>query len=424
MNFRFFIIFFIFSLFISCTERDDLSEYKSSAKTEGAKSSTDSGFYISYLEPQTYPSYDASITFELHNYDWGNGAQLVFFEGEGCEYEFLRVPMPERTYGVLSLTMIHIGNFIVGSRSYNGLTKRYSECISLPFTILKPPAPVEISLVAPSSSPSFNMRPKFFVRDLQPDHSAKLFLDASCINEIGASKRSFTGGVEIETLVDLNPGIHKIYATAVNEGGYQSDCSSVFATYEVSAPSPPSSISLLSPVNSPFYDDTPTFQIGGVMAATTIKLYSDASCSTEVASKYSSSGGDIALTSKRILPGRIYEFHAKAFLGSGGSSCSTVKLTYNLAYLNNLISFSIIAPGTTSDIYNRPRVRANFSTMVRRYINVYKDATCSEYVSSSSEYNSSTIEFDLPYLAPGNHIFYIRGLEAGGSTPCSLTSIN
>jgi len=413
----------IFSSISGCKSDEGLSKFKSNKKSAGAKSSTDWGFNISYLRPKSYPSYDASITFELHNYITGNGSELIIYKDTGCKKEILRKEMPINTYATLYLTLKTIGDHVIGARSYDGYKKKYSDCISLPVTILRPLKPTMVTISDPEVLPTFDTTPTVNVSDLELDHYAMIFIDPVCKYPIGVSKASPSNSINVESLFHLNPGTHKIYATAINEGGVHSECSTTYATYQVKNPLTPTGVSLADNGTPPFYDNTPKIKVSGVVSGTMVKIYKDSSCNVEVGSGIAK-GTEVEIMSSSVEPGQTYQFHAKAFIGDVGSTCSTASLSYNLSYTNSLIGFSIIAPATTSEIYNRPRIKADFTMNKRRSISVYTDASCTQHFHDSYSYISNSIKFDLPRLAPGSYTFYIKSYEDGGITNCSTGNVN
>ncbi len=93
------------------------------------------------------------------------------------------------------------------------------------------------------------------------------------------------------------------------------------------APSPPSALSLVSPTGSPSDDTTPTIRVSGVNSAYLVKIFADASCTTEVGSA-TASGSTVDITTSALALGN-HTFYANSNNGST-SSCSTATLDYTL----------------------------------------------------------------------------------------------
>jgi len=94
-----------------------------------------------------------------------------------------------------------------------------------------------------------------------------------------------------------------------------------------SAPDVPSGLTLLSPATSPNSDDTPTITVNGVKSGDTIKLFTDASCTTQVGSTVST-GTTADITSSSLALG-AYTLYANA-TGTNASSCSTASVSYEV----------------------------------------------------------------------------------------------
>jgi hypothetical protein len=117
-----------------------------------------------------------------------------------------------------------------------------------------------------------------------------------------------------------------------------------------SAPNVPSAIALQSPSYSPALVGTPTIRVSGVKNGDTVKLFTDSSCSTEVASAVAT-GTTIDLTTSNLVAG-TYSFYARAIgIASNASTCSSA----TVAYIRNACPSNYISVphntilGTTAD---------------------------------------------------------------------------
>ncbi|MGE3758313.1 MAG: Calx-beta domain-containing protein, partial [Pseudobdellovibrionaceae bacterium] len=103
-------------------------------------------------------------------------------------------------------------------------------------------------------------------------------------------------------------------------------------------PPAPTGLSLSSPSTSPNTDSTPTVLISGLANGDTVKLFTDSSCTIEVASG-SASGTTHALTSSVIAEG-AHTFYANRTVGGVTSNCSSAFVAYNYLSLNVLALYS------------------------------------------------------------------------------------
>ncbi len=106
---------------------------------------------------------------------------------------------------------------------------------------------------------------------------------------------------------------------------------------DTTAPTVPTGLALSSPSSSPDRDNTPTIAVSGVVSGDTVKLYSDITCATEVASGIAS-GTSINLTAFTLFDG-TYNFYAKSIdAANNASSCSTDTFAYILERQFSFIS--------------------------------------------------------------------------------------
>jgi hypothetical protein len=117
-------------------------------------------------------------------------------------------------------------------------------------------------------------------------------------------------------------------------------------TYDDVPPTMPTAITLVDPVSSPSFDNTPTVRVDGVVFPDFIRLYSDSSCSTVVAQGFVNFADNfIELTAWPLSDGN-YTFYAKAYdAASNSSACSAVSLAYMLDQSG---------PTEPGDLANRP----------------------------------------------------------------------
>ena len=149
-------------------------------------------------------------------------------------------------------------------------------------------------------------------------------------------------GATSDATQDSGNGTYYIHVQALDSVGHESAVKSVSAVLDNIPPTPVASI-VVSPVSPNLLDDTPEMAItlsSDVSAETTVKVYKDGSCDSEIASGTLSSGKDLSLTSSSLANG-VYNFSAKSFDRAGnGSTCYHLASTYEI-----FISVSILAGG-------------------------------------------------------------------------------
>lgn len=120
----------------------------------------------------------------------------------------------------------------------------------------------------------------------------------------------------------------------------------------VTAPSAPSSLSLVTPGSSPGLDSTPTISVGGVVSGNTVKLFSDSACTTEIGSGVSS-GTSVNITVSSALSVSSHTIYANATNAIGTSPCSSLSVSYTLASCPANFNFIPVphnsSVGTTKD---------------------------------------------------------------------------
>jgi hypothetical protein len=143
---------------------------------------------------------------------------------------------------------------------------------------------------------------------------------------------SYLGSVSSPTntfrITGLSPGTNYRYLVRARDiqGNPEQNLNHVLATTNL-APDVPSGLSLIRPANSPGVAPTATVRVSGVKNGDTIKLFTDNTCTTEVASGVATAT-TIDLTTSALLPAS-YTFYANAInTVPNASACSVVSLPY------------------------------------------------------------------------------------------------
>ena len=97
------------------------------------------------------------------------------------------------------------------------------------------------------------------------------------------------------------------------------------------APSAPTSLSLVTPGSSPGLDSTPTISVGGVVSGNTVRLFSESACATPEIESAESSGPSVNITVSSPLSVSSHTIYANATNAIGTSPCSSLSVSYELA---------------------------------------------------------------------------------------------
>ncbi len=96
------------------------------------------------------------------------------------------------------------------------------------------------------------------------------------------------------------------------------------------APSAPSSLSLVTPGSSPGLDSTPTISVGGVVSGNTVRLFSDSACTTTEIGSAVSSDTSVNITVSSALSVSSHTIYANATNAIGTSPCSSSYVSYEI----------------------------------------------------------------------------------------------
>lgn len=292
-----------------------------------------------------------------------------------------------------------------------------------------PAKPSALALKTPVSSPSNNATPTITVSGVVVNDVVSLYSDATCSTQVTS------GTVTTGTALDLTSpaltvdGSYDFYAQSTDPVGNASGCSTVKVTYvyDATPPSRPTSLALAAPATSPNNNPSPSFTVGSsLIAGDTVKLYSDASCTTAVsaATTVPAGGGSVTVAiSSALTTAATYTYYAKAYDPAGNaSSCSTASVSYDFDNVAPATPTSIVlsspasSPGNTAN----PTLQVD-GTNAGDFVYVYSNAACTTLVATTSATATSTDVF-LSGLAEGTYNFYALVKDAvGNASGCTPT---
>ncbi|MCH2533731.1 MAG: Ig-like domain-containing protein [Bdellovibrionales bacterium] len=161
----------------------------------------------------------------------------------------------------------------------------------------------------------------------QAGFTIKLYNNAGCTgSDIGSGTSNGAGNFAVTATVPDN-AITQIYATATNSIGNESGCSNSSVTIvEDSAPPSPTLVTGSMPA-SPSTDLTPQI-VGTTESNATVKVFSDATCSTLVTTSSADNNGDFSIAvSVSAFSSTIFKVTATDASGNE-SNCSSTSVTY------------------------------------------------------------------------------------------------
>ncbi|MGE0550750.1 MAG: Ig-like domain-containing protein [Kofleriaceae bacterium] len=188
---------------------------------------------------------------------------------------------------------------------------------------IAPAAPTALG-VNPAS-PANNNNPSV-TGTAQAGSSIKLYTNSACSGGALTSGSSATSSFSVPVTV-ANDTTTTFWATATDAAGNASACSTSSVQYREDSTANPPVLSSTTPTSPSSTSTSPTIN-GTAEASTTIFLYSDASCSTQVASGSVTAGGSFAL-SVTVSPNTSTTFRGRIRDAANNlSSCSSTSVTY------------------------------------------------------------------------------------------------
>lgn len=280
-----------------------------------------------------------------------------------------------------------------------------------------PSTPTGLTLVSPVSSPSQDRTPELQITGVISGDIVKLFSDANCTTLVGeGTSTGNTINVASEELID---GDYNFHAKSYDLAGNASTCSVAGKSYTVDniADNPPNLITLFEPAISPSDDKTPTVTVHGVVNGSTVKVFSDSSCTSEVGTAASN---DISceITVSQLNDDTRYYFYAKSIDQAGNAtSCSTAKLAYSVVPTppNSII---IQDPSVNLSNDNTPEVLVG-GVSAGQIVKLFRDNACNNLVSSKVAAGTSVVFNDITLNTSATHTFYATRVGVNGSSNCS-----
>lgn len=284
----------------------------------------------------------------------------------------------------VNLTGLAVGSTPLYAKTINSSSLE-SPCSGLLMTYLReaPPIPSGISLVG-GSNPSFRTDPLVQVAGVANGLTVRVYKDAACTTQVGNGTAS--GTTVNFWLSNLTLGSNTLYARTENSGT-QSSCSAMLLDYVVGSPVVPSSIAMESSYINPSYSTSTYVRVSGVGDGLTVRVYSDAACTTQVGwgLAYSSTHA-VSISGMAMGANSLY---AKTELLGAQSACSSELLVYTVLAPLPPSAIGMNGSYTNPGYVRDPTIRV-FGVAVGTRALIYSDAACTTLLATSSYASSGT----------------------------------
>ena len=250
-----------------------------------------------------------------------------------------------------------------------------------------------------------------------------LYGDSECMVPIcNREYEARAGGRAVDIQVnDLPLGSYTIYANTSRNKQW-SDCSTAYATYQVSTPKPPITVGLrlASPNEASSTVKTPTIEVTGVYVDDVVRLFSDDQCTQQIGSGTSESGR-IRIAIQKLELGD-HRFYANITRDGATSACSTNYVDYAVTRPSAPSGLRLARPNRTFSTKSRPPVVVS-GVLAADVVKLFSDDRCTREVDSGTAQGES-IRFSTKTLSPGNYRFYARLTRGGEDSLCSTAFVD
>lgn len=277
-----------------------------------------------------------------------------------------------------------------------------------------PPANPGFVSTSPASPSTTNTGPSVIGSSSSDTVSINLYNENTCTTGIGSGTKANFEGAGISASVTPN-ATTTIYGESLDDAGNTSACTLLTSyIHDNTAPTNPT-FSSTSPA-SPSSSDTTPEVIGSSSAdTTTVTLYSDNTCTTQIGTgtKATFEGAGLTATVSANTTTSIY---AKAFDTYGNGSSCTLLTSYthdNTAPTNP--SFVSTTPSSPSNSSTTPSVvgTASADTVT---INLYSENTCSTGIGSGTKANFESGGISATVTANATTTIYAEALDSLANT--------
>ncbi len=323
-----------------------------------------------------------------------------------------------------TISMEGLYTFAARVRDLAGNIGQCSNALFYTYDVTPPPIPTAVARSAGIPAIAQGSNVSFVVSGVAANTFVRIYSDASCAAQIGSA--TATGASVAIPVTFATDGVYNVYANARDVAGNTSGCSSAFASYErdTVAPSPPSSLSRLTPSVSPSTIRVPEIEISGINPDETIRLFTNSTCTQQIAEGVASSSVIVLPTT--VLNHGVHNFYARSVDPAGNQSpCSTATANFEVDIIAPGAATFAFAPGSSSPSGNLTPSFNISGLEVGAQLEVFTDNVCSlkvydGIVASSSE----QITIDPIANGPNLTFFYKLTDGVGNARNCGTTGIN
>lgn len=274
------------------------------------------------------------------------------------------------------------------------------------------------TIKTPSSYYSNDDTPTFEVTSISSGSTVQVYDDSSCTNQIYSG--TSVGASHEVTLSSLSEGTYSFYATVKNADGESLlDCKEAPESYTLdqTQPSKATSISFVSPSSNSGTTANIQIQASDAEASSTVKVYSDSSCSSLLAE--GNAGSNISVSNLSRGGTTIY-FEVLDQAGNS-SGCSNLVDTYTADITP--IAPSSITTATNPSNDTTPDVTVN-NTLSGDTVYFYSDSNCSTQIGSGAGSNTNTT-ITMSALSEGTITIYSKVVSSTSkASPCSSVKLD
>lgn len=270
----------------------------------------------------------------------------------------------------------------------------------------------------PSSYYSNDDTPTFEVTSISSGYTVQVYDDSSCTNQIYSG--TSTGASHEITLSSMSEGSYNFYATVKNASGESVlNCKEAPESYTLdqTLPSKATSISFVSPSSNSGTTTNIQIQASDAEASSTVKVYSDSSCSSLLAE--GSAGSNISVSNLSRGGTTIY-FEVLDQAGNS-SGCSNLVDTYTADITP--VAPSSITTATNPSNDTTPDVTVN-NTLSGDTVYFYSDSNCSTQIGSGAGSNTNST-ITMSALSEGTITIYSKVVSSTAKvSPCSSVKLD
>ncbi len=381
---------------------------------------------LTLITPASSPGRQSLITVRASGVT--NGSTVRLFTDSNCSAQIASAAATGTTVNLTTTTDLASGSYtLYSNRTVSGLT---SPCSTATVTYQRDTVlttPSTVTRTSPASSPGIDPWPVITVGGVTSGDTVSLYSDSSCTTLLGSSVAS-------STTIDLSPdnalsdGTYNFYAksTYVNTNAnastttLSSSCSSAHAQYVLDTLiSSPTGLTVTSPTVTPSPSVTPIIRVSGVSNGDTVYLFTDSSCTSQIASA-TSTGTSVDIVTSIPAGDAVWDFYATRINGSYHSNCSTATTQYTAdagatVSIENLISTAMEGSGVQN-------INVTISTARSYSTTVYFETTYST-ATVNTHHNLSSSSVTIAPGATSASISYTP-LENADATGDKLLQIN